>query len=118
MRGAKSTIKINVPTKVPYHVQLQKDEFKRQNELVKNKKKELRNTLDEIKCSKIEMREQTKKDEELAKFNEKMESGVEGLLKSQRFGGSFEPNKTKTVDMDHELAKILKEAKEPQPIEM
>ena len=85
---------------------------------MKNKKKEIRSTLEDIKCSKIDMREQTKKDEELAKFNEKMESGIEGLLKSQRFSSSFVPTKNKSLDMEHELTQILQDAEKPDPLSM
>ena len=69
LRKTRSALNIRKQETVPIHIKMQKEEFKRQNNLVKRKRKEIGNTLEGIKQNKIEMNLKARKDEEIAKVN-------------------------------------------------
>ena len=107
LRKSKSQLAVGKAAKAPIHVQMQKDEFDRQNSLVKRNRKEIRGTLESIKQKKCGLNVQAKLDEETAKVNRKMESGIENMLRNQSQRGGAIPARNKRIDMDHELDQIV-----------
>ena len=79
---------------------------------MKDKKKEAEDVLDSIKESKMAIRDQSRKDEEQEKADQKIELGIKALLNHLKKDGREDiREREKTGDMEEELTKVVQDYK-------